>query len=138
MASGGYVDRIAAEVGVHFVSPARRADGRHQSKARGTCLSILNKHGADHLRLVLSLINTEENRGNWSSPVITAVSWVVLNKPDWVRRRDFLELFDRVDLGALLKSAKDLNPSAPTVTLSVLLSYELDRKIAAEARGKAA
>lgn len=138
MASGGHVDRIAAEVGVHFVNPAKRADGRHQSKARKTCQSLLNKHGAEHLRLVLGLINTPQNRGNWSSPVITAVSWVVSNKPDWVERRGFLDLFDQVDLGALLKSAKELNPSAPTVTMSVLLSYELDRQLAGHTQEKAA
>jgi len=127
MASGGIVDRIAAEYGVHFIAHTRRVEGRHQSKARRTCQTLLKKHGAEHLRLVFGLINTTENRGNWSAQCFTAVSWLVLNKPDWVERRGFLDEFDKIDLRALLEKSKEINPSAPTVTMSVLLSYELDR-----------
>ncbi len=133
MASGGTVDRIAAEYGVHFVNHTKRIEGRHQSKARRTCQTLLKKHGAEHLRLVLGLINTAENRGNWSAPCVTAVSWLVLNKPEWVARRDFLTFFDQLDLEALLTSAKQINPAAPTITLSVLLSYQLDRLMTAPA-----
>ena len=129
MASGGIVDRIAAEFGVHFVSHTKRIEGRHQSKARRTCQTLLKKHGPEHLRLVLGLMNTAENRGNWSAPCLTAVSWLVLNKPQWVARRDFLNQFDKLDLGRLLEKAKQVNPSAPTITLSVLLSYELDKNM---------
>ncbi|MBN9673471.1 hypothetical protein [Roseibium aggregatum] len=138
MVSGAEVDRVAAEFGIHFVNSAKRADGRHQSKARSTCRGLLKKHGAGHLRLVLGMINTAHNRGNWSAPVITAVSWLVLNKPDWVERGDFLDLFDRLDLATLMARAKELNPSAPTITLSVLLSYELDGLLKAQTQGKAA
>ncbi len=138
MSSGAQVDRIAAEYGVHFVSAAKRIEGRHQSKARRTCQTLLKKHGAEHLRLVFGLINTPHNRGNWSATVVTAVSWLVLNKSEWILHRDFLNLFDTLDLGALLKSAKELNPGAPTITLAVLLSYELDRMMSSELRGKAA
>ena len=129
MASGGLVDRIAAEFGVHFIAYTRRVEGRHQSKARRTCQTLLKKHGPEHLRLVFGLINTAENRGNWSAQCFTAVSWLVLNKPDWVERRGFLGKFDRVNLQALLEKAKEINPSAPTVTMSVLLSYELDKQL---------
>ncbi|MCK7613621.1 hypothetical protein [Roseibium sediminicola] len=138
MASGAVVDRIAAEFGVHFVAHTRRAEGRHQSKARRTCQTLLKKHGPEHLRLVFGLINTAENRGNWSAPCFTAVSWLVLNKPDWVDRQGFLDHFDRIDLQALLAVAKQLNPAAPTVTMSVLLSYELDRQMGGGLREQAA
>ncbi|WP_428670867.1 hypothetical protein [Roseibium sp.] len=138
MASGGEVDRIAAEFGVHFVNHTRRAGGRHQSKARRTCQTILKKHGAGHLRLVFGLIDTEKNRGNWSAPCLTAVSWLAANKPEWVERRDFLEAFDRLDLEALLERAKRINPGAPTLTLSVLISYELDRLMAERRTERAA
>jgi len=132
MASGALVDRIAAEFGVHFIAHTKRTDGRHQSKARRTCQTLLKKHGPEHLRLVFGLINTAQNRGNWSAPCFTAVSWLVLNKPDWVDRQGFLDHFDSIDLQALLTAAKNLNPAAPTVTLSVLLSYELDRQMAGQ------
>lgn len=138
MAGGAQVDRIAAEYGVHFVNHTKRAEGRHQSKARKTCQTLLRKHGQEHLRLVLGLINSPSNRGNWSAPCVTAVSWLVLNKPEWVARGDFLDLFDGVDLKALLDRAKKLNPSAPTVTLSVLLSWEVDQLIAEKMRKEAA
>lgn len=138
MASGGLVDRIAAEFGVHFISHTRRCQGRHQSKARRTCQTLLTKHGPEHLRLVFGLINTTDNRGNWSAPCFTAVSWLVLSKPDWVERQGFVDQFDKIDLGALLELAKQLNPAAPTVTMSVLLSYELDRSLGAGSQRRAA
>ncbi|MEO9528861.1 hypothetical protein [Roseibium sp.] len=138
MASGGLVDRIAAEFGVHFISHTRRSEGRHQSKARRTCQTLLKKHGPEHLRLVFGLINTAENRGNWSAPCFTSVSWLVLSKPDWVERRGFLDQFDKIDLGALLDVAKQLNPAAPTLTMSVLLSYELDKGMGAGSQRRAA
>lgn len=138
MASGAVVDRIAAEFGVHFIAHTRRTEGRHQSKARRTCQTLLKKHGPEHLRLVFGLINTAENRGNWSAPCFTAVSWLVLNKPDWVDRQGFLDHFDRIDLQALMAVAKQLNPAAPTVTMSVLLSYELDRQMGGGLREQAA
>jgi hypothetical protein len=138
MASGGLVDRIASEFGVHFIAHTRRVQGRHQSKARRTCLTLLRKHGAEHLRLVFGLINTAKNRGNWSAPCFTAVSWLVLNKPEWVERRGFLDQFDSVDLEELLVRARHINPAAPTLTMSVLLSYELDRRLQRNVLGEAA
>ncbi|MCX2721768.1 hypothetical protein [Roseibium salinum] len=138
MASGANLDRIAAEYGVHFVSHTRRVDGRHQSKARRTCQTLLKKHGPEHLRLVFGLINSTRNRGSWSAPCLTAVSWLVLSKPDWLDRPGFLDTFDRVDLDRLFRSARHINPSAPTITLSVLLSYELDRLMEGGAQARAA
>lgn len=138
MASGGHVDRIAAEFGVHFVDHTTRPTGRHQSRARRTCQKLLKNHGAEHLRLVFGLINTTKNRGNWSAPCFTAVSWLVLNKPDWIERRGFLDLFDSLDLDELLISAKRINSSAPTSTMTVLLSYELERQSPAITKENAA
>ena len=138
MASGAVVDRIASEFGVHFVSSAKRVEGRHQSKARKTCLALLKKHGAEHLRLVFGLINTPANRGNWSGPVLSAVSWVVVNQPEIVARRDFVTRFDRLDIGALHACAKCINPEALTITLAVLLSYELDQSVLTEFTEEAA
>lgn len=138
MASGGHVDRLAAEFGVHFVDHTTRPTGRHQSRARRTCQKLLKNHGAEHLRVVFGLINTTKNRGNWSAPCFTAVSWLLLNKPEMVQRRDFLDLFDSLDLDQLLLSAKRVNASAPTSTMTVLLSYELERLVAEGANEKAA
>lgn len=138
MASGGHVDRIAAEFGVHFISSARRLEGRHHCKARKTCQQLLGKHGPEHLRLVFGLINTPQNRGNWSAPVLTAVSWLVRNKPGLVAEADFVSRFDQIDLGGMLICAKDINPGAPTLTLAVLLSYELDRSLSSKLPGMVA
>jgi len=138
MASGGHVDRIAAEFGVHFVDHTIKPRGRHESRARRTCQTILKKHGPEHLRLVFGLINTTKNRGNWMAACFTAVSWLVLNKPELVKRSDFLDLFDQLDLDTLLKSAKRANPIAPTVTMRVLLAYEMDRSISVQEKEQAA
>jgi len=127
MASGGHVDRIAGEFGVHFISFERRVTGPHQSKARRTCQTLLKKNGEDHLRLVFGLINAGRNRGNWSARCFTAVSWLVLNRPDLVDRADFVSLFDRIDLDALQAAARKTDPKAPTKAMTVLLSYGMDR-----------
>jgi len=131
MASGGHLDKLAAEYGIHFVAPARRIEGRNQCKARRTCQALLKKHGPGHLRLVFGLINTPVNRGNWSSQVLSAVSWLVLNKPDLVEHPDFVSKFDLLNLNALLQRAKDINSRAPTITLAVLLAHELDAAVSA-------
>lgn len=138
MASGGHLDKLAAEYGIHFVAPARRIDGRNQSKARGTCQALLKKHGPGHLRLVFGLINTPVNRGNWSSHVLSAVSWLVLNKPELVEHPAFVSQFDLLRLDEMLERAKDINPSAPTITLAVLLAHELDGSVSAILPGKVA
>lgn len=137
MASGGQLDKLAAEYGIHFVAPARRVEGRNQCKARRTCRALLTKHGPAHLRLVFGLINTPVNRGNWSSQVLSAVSWLVLNKPGLVDHPAFVSQFDLLNLKQLLQRAKDINPSAPTVTLAVLLAHELDTSVSAILPGKA-
>lgn len=138
MASGGHVDRIAAEFGVHFVDHTIKPRGRHESRARRTCQTLLKKYGPEHLRVVFGLINTTKNRGNWTGPCFTAVSWLLLNKAELTKRADFLDLFDSLDLDKLLASAKRANPSAPTVTMSVLLSYEIDRLVEEREKEKAA
>lgn len=138
MASGGHLDKLAAEYGIHFVAPARRIEGRSQCKARRTCQALLKKHGPGHLRLVFGLINTPANRGNWSSQVLSAVSWLVLNKPDLVEHPAFVSQFDLLKLGEMLRRAKDINPSAPTITLAVLLAHELDASLSASIPGKVA
>ncbi|WP_150524010.1 hypothetical protein [Roseibium sediminis] len=138
MTSGGHVDRIAGEFGVHFIDHTKRVKGRHQSKARRTCQTLLKNYGPEHLRLVFGLINTTRNRGNWVSQVFTAVSWLILNRPELVERSDFLTLFDQLDLDALLASAKRANRDAPTVTMTVLLSYKMDELTEATRKEKAA
>jgi hypothetical protein len=127
MASGGRVDRIAAEFGVHFIDRDSTATQRSQSKARRTCQKILRQQGEAHLRLVFGLINNERNRGNWQASCFTSVSWLLLNKPGLARRPDFVEIVDRIDLGALLKCAKRTKPQSPTIAMIVLLSYEVDK-----------
>ncbi|MBO6858352.1 hypothetical protein [Roseibium sp.] len=134
----GKVDTIAEEFGIRFIPSAGRIEGRHQSKARRTCQKLLKNHGPEHLRLVLGLMNSKKNRGNWTAPAISAVSWLVLNKPTIKERRDFLDLFDRLNLAELLRNAKQVNPTAPTATMRVVLTYELERMIMEQKKEKAA
>ncbi|WP_434050825.1 MAG: hypothetical protein RDA78_16025 [Roseibium sp.] len=90
------------------------------------------------MRLVFGLINTPANRGNWSSQVLSAVSWLVLNKPDLVGHPAFVAQFDLLKLDEMLERAKEINPSAPTITLAVLLAYELDLSVSTILTGKVA
>ncbi len=138
MASGAIIDRIAEEFGIRFIPSAGRIEGRHQSKARRTCQKLLKNHGPEHLRLVLGLMNSKKNRGNWTAPAISAVSWLVLNKPAISERVDFLDLFDQQDIEQLMTCAKQVNPKALTETVRILLSYEMERLVAEGANEKAA
>ncbi|MBO6511720.1 MAG: hypothetical protein JJ866_10125 [Roseibium sp.] len=138
MSSGGKIDQIAAEFGVHFVDYKTKPRGRHESRARRVCQNLLKREGPEHLRQIFGLINTAKNRGNWTGPCFTAVSRLLLNKEDLIRRIDFVDLFDSLDLGELLDRAKRVNPSAPTVTMSVLLAYEIDRRVEKQERVEAA
>lgn len=138
MASGGHVDRIAAEFGVDFIGATTKPTSRHQSRARRTCQKILQSHGAAHLRLVFGLINTKDNRGNWVAPCFKSVSRLLHNKPDLAKRPDFLTLFDQINLEALLNSAKETSPKAPTTAMTVLLSYEVERLITEQEKEQAA
>jgi hypothetical protein len=132
MASGGHVDRIAAEFGIHFIHRDGNAVGRHQSKARRTCQKLLDKHGPAHLRQVLAMINTSKNRGRWDAPTIKAVSGLIEKRGDLLSLPGFLSAFDQVDLAEVHANAKRANPGAPTVAMMVLLSYEVDRLIKEE------
>jgi hypothetical protein len=132
MASGGHVDRIAAEFGVHFIRSYDTAKGPHQSKARRTCQNLLAKHGPEHLRQVLGLLNSPLNRGCWSQPFIKAVSDLALKKPDWLSRKEFVEVFDALDLRAIHASAKRVDASAVTATMCALLIYEVGKRIEKE------
>lgn len=129
MASGGHVDRIAAEFGVHFIRAYDTPKGKHHSKARRTCQVLLAKHGPGHLRQVLGLINSPTNRGRWSQPFIKAVSELVLTKPEWIGRADFLATFDTMDLGDIHASAKRVDPTKITSTMCALLIYEVGKLI---------
>lgn len=126
MISGGKVDQIAERHGVRFIKHTDRIKGANQAKCRRTCQTILRKHGEKHLNSVLGLINSTKNRGNWSSYVVSSVSWLVLNRPDLVNHKDFLGAFDDVDLAKIQAAARRVNQKAPTVTMAILMSYELD------------
>lgn len=129
MASGAIIDCITEEFGIRFIPSAGRIEGRHQSKARRTCQKLLKNHGPEHLRLVLGLMSSKKNRGNWAAPAISAVSWLVLNKPAVSERADFLDLFDQQDIEKLMTCAKQVNPKALTESVRILLSYEMERMV---------
>ncbi|MEO1027580.1 MAG: hypothetical protein AAFX02_00855 [Pseudomonadota bacterium] len=137
MSSIGTVDRIAVEFEVQFV-PYTANPERHQSNARRTCQTLLKRHGPEHLQQVFGLINADRIRGNWTAPCISAVSWLLLNKPAWTGRWDFLEIFDMLDLEQILTRAKAVDPSAPTATMRILLSDEMYRLIAQKEKEQAA
>lgn len=132
MASGGHVDRIAKEFGIHFINTNANATARNQSKARRTCQKLLSKHGPEHLRLVLALLNYPLNRGCWSQPFIKAVSELVREKPDWVARPEFVQVFDTMDLREIHAAAKRGRPSAVTAMMCALLIYEVGNRIEKE------
>jgi hypothetical protein len=82
-----------------------------QTRAPATIRRIVDKHGAEHARLVLCIL--AEGRGNDAlidETSLTAISDLLLACPDIVEgsTSDLLELFDTVPLGPYMAIANEL------------------------------
>jgi hypothetical protein len=106
------------------ILPTKERPGPLETDAAATLQRILDKHGADHLCIVLRCI--VETTGNETE--LRAISECVLTRPDWVERGlSFLEAFDAIDLKALRKRAKGILPDhGARAVLGVLLWQRLD------------
>lgn len=122
------LELLLAEYGITII-PTTAVREPKQTHARRTLERLLEEHGEDHLRDVLTCLAEGENNGMaLVAPVITAVSDVLLAHRDWWERDAslWLSVMDRVDLTRLHRTAKGnlkAVPAAPAV--ATLLYREL-------------
>nr|WP_236776587.1 hypothetical protein [Agrobacterium tumefaciens] len=74
-----------------------------------TVREIGQRHGEDHLRLVLMLITgNPRNSGELYADVIKAVSRLLIANPDLTRRPSLVADFNQVDLSAMRRGARSM------------------------------
>jgi hypothetical protein len=84
--------------------------------ARARLAKMLDRHGAQHVTLLIrTIIESEGNANALVEPVIGAVSSVMIFHPEWADRGlAWIEAFDDIPLAALLQTMRDLDLFQPT------------------------
>lgn len=98
---------LLAELEIKAIS-IQRYRGPMETMAVETMEHILERYGYAHLKMVLmSIVETANNKRELVAPTIWAVSDLVRAHPGWSGRvSDWLAAFDKVDLGQLRAFAK--------------------------------
>lgn len=82
-----------------------------ETRAIATVGKILQKHGEEHMRLVLTtLVETTGNHGLVTEVTLWAVSDLLLACPQWVEARtsEWLEAWDRLPFGQMIYISQEL------------------------------
>ena len=113
---------ICAEFGVEIVDVSESARKPGQTCARKILQKVLADEGEAHLRSVLiTIMETENNKRMLVRPVILAVSDVLRTYPNWFGDT-WLRLFDGIELAGLYELAKrDREGVAPRYSIAARL-----------------
>ncbi len=121
--------QIARECGVRLIearehSPASRRP--FECYCKPSVRDIGQRYGAGHLRLVFMLMTgTRQNARELYADMIKAVSRLLVNHPDLVRRPSLVDDFNAIDLGRLRRQVRSMKCGVPTSdALLVLLSVK--------------
>lgn len=96
---------ILSELGIAIVPVTKQRDVM-ETCAGNTLERIRKEHGAEHLRSVLiSIVETTNNKRMLVAPVIWAVSDILLAHPTWFGG-EWLDAMDAVDLAEMHERAK--------------------------------
>jgi hypothetical protein len=92
--------------------------------ARARLARLLDRHGAQHvILLVRTIIESEGNANALIEPIISAVSSVMVFHPEWANRGlAWIEAFDNVPLTGLLQTMRDLELFRPTTIRALPIS----------------
>jgi hypothetical protein len=84
--------------------------------ARVKLQKFLDRHGAEHVTLLIrTIIESEGNANALIEPVISAVSKLMVFEREWPNRGlAWIEAFDEIPLMALLQTMRDLDLFQPT------------------------
>jgi hypothetical protein len=116
---------ICSELDVRVV-PVTKQRGLMETCAVNTLERLLTEHGPEHLRSVLmSIVETENNKRMLVAPVILAVSDVLLAHPSWFGSA-FLDAMDKIDLGDMHERAKaNRHAAQPRQAMATMIYEEL-------------
>lgn len=108
----------------HKHSPTSRRS--HECFCKPPVRGIGQSRGAAHLKLVFMLMTgTRQNARELYADMIKAVSRLLVNHPDLVRRPSLVDDFNAIDLGRLRRQVRSMKCGVPTNdALLVLLSVE--------------
>lgn len=96
---------ICAELGISVIS-VNKHRGLMETHAVNILERILREEGEEHLRSVLiSIVETENNRNMLVAPVLLAMSDVLRAHPSWFGG-EFLQAMDGCDLADMYERAK--------------------------------
>lgn len=129
---------ICAELEIEVVDNRQSRSRRPgQTCAQGTIVKILQDEGSAHLRCVLmSIMETTNNKMMLVAPVIWAVSDVLRGHPDWFGDK-WLQEFDAVDLAELHANAKQSREAvAPRQAIATMLIERLRPLFADQPQGR--
>lgn len=118
---------ICVELEIEIVDNRRsRSRKPGQSCADRTMIKILEDEGAAHLRTVLmSIMETENNKRMLIAPVMWAISDVLRGHPTWFGDA-WLKCFDKIDLAELHRIAKQSREAvAPRHAIATMLIERL-------------
>ncbi|UHD45533.1 hypothetical protein LUX29_21510 [Aureimonas altamirensis] len=102
---------ICAEYDVRVIANKSGTPGIGETRAKSTLQRILNNHGEDHLRMVLStLAETGSNRAAITDTTLWAVSDLVRACQPLIEEQagDWLAAFDSIPVGQLELMAREL------------------------------
>lgn len=130
----GIVDKICAEAGIGLrLIPKDRWPGDNEARCRGTMKRVVEKHGAGHLRLVLTCIRGSKiNRQAVQAEYVEAVSRVLAARGDLREANGLAEAFDVIDLPRLGAKAKAMRAASRRSNLFTLLEDELAKRLEAQ------
>lgn len=125
---------LCEELGVSVVSITKHRDSG-ETCAGGTLARILEEHGPAHLRSVLlSIMETGNNKDYLVAPVIWAVSDIILAHPDWFGGA-WLDAMDAIDLAEMHERARANRRAAqPRQAIATMLFERLSEIFQERAR----
>lgn len=119
---------ILSELGIAIVPVTKQRDVM-ETCAGNTLERIRKEHGAEHLRSVLiSIVETTNNKRMLVAPVIWAVSDILLAHPSWFGG-EWLDAMDKIDLAEMHERAKANRRAAqPRQAISTMLFETLSKR----------
>jgi hypothetical protein len=119
---------ILSELGIAIVPVTKQRDVM-ETCAGNTLERIRKEHGDEHLRSVLiSIVETTNNKRMLVAPVIWAVSDILLAHPTWFGG-EWLDAMDKVDLAEMHERAKANRRAAqPRQAVATMLFETLSKR----------
>lgn len=119
---------ILSELGITIVPVTKQRDVM-ETCAGNTLERIRKEHGAEHLRSVLiSIVETTNNKRMLVAPVIWAVSDILLAHPTWFGG-EWLDAMDKIDLAEMHERAKANRRAAqPRQAIATMLFEMLSKR----------